>query len=203
VTLQELDRLAAAIQRIGQQGSLPKDGPQALLVDELQRQLSQLKEGQLALLQELRVAPRHGVGSYRFTIDARPTSDGFNVLTTTEADDEGLGAVAGTAIFRHGAGIPLPFWDQKFFTLADKLDAIGLSATQAARTGGWIVYKWDNNRTVFQLDEDAQMQEAVITVSCSPIRQPLSAPNRLALAGATAPDATLVDAGTIPRSELP
>lgn len=199
---EEIDALAANLQRIGQSGPLPKGGPQALLVDELQRQLGVMKAVLLALLQDRRESPRHGRDSDLFTIDARAGTDGFNILTSAQADKEGLGATTGLAVFRHGRGIPLDRWVTVWFTV--KAPVVGVGTDQPARSGGPpLVFAFDENRTVFQIDDDALAQEAVYVVSGYSRRAPMTGPNRKALAGVPSPTPGLVDASTLPSSEFP
>jgi len=198
-----LDVLASRLQRVGQNGALPTTGPQSLLVDELQRQLSSVKDAVTALLKETRERAAFGKDANLFLIDSRTGSTKFNVLTAADASAEGLGTTDGLAIYRHGKGYALDRAVEVFFAL--KTRSITVSNGQQQRSGRVLLYAWDDNRTVFQVDDDAQVQEVVAVLACYSSRTIPSAGNVAyrAATGVSTKQLGVVTAGTVQETELP
>lgn len=158
-----IDLLISRLQRVGQAGALPKNLSVPQLIDELQRQLAALADGSRALLTALRAGPGFDKNSNLFLIDARSGSSTFNILTTGDATNEGLGAVAGLAIYRHGLGFKLDRFTQVDFA---GTPTVGVASGQASRNGTLSRYAADEQRTVFQLDQDAVTNQSLFVVSC-------------------------------------
>lgn len=165
-----LDTIETAIQRlqkVGQAGALPKNATVPELVDGLQRQLGAVGDALRLLFSELKGTPRFPRDSNLFLVDARSTSSTNNILSTAQATTEGFGATAGLAIYHHGLGVKLDRYVISYCALANSGAADpGYLNGQFSRTGGIRIYSFDSNRTVFQIDQDAQDFEAVFVVSC-------------------------------------
>lgn len=195
----EIDGLIGRLQRVGQAGALPKNMTQPQLIDELQRELGALAQAAIALLAELRASPRYGKDAQLFLVDCRAAST--NILTTAQANLEGLGAIAGLAIYRHGLGYRLDRADPVWFAYTA---TIGVVNGQAARAGTCCVRNFDDQRTIFQVDQDAVTNGATFLMSCYPSIAPASArvnPGANAQAGAASPQLGLITA--ISSTQLP
>lgn len=159
MNLSDMDALATQLQRVGQSGALPKTGSVPQLVDELQRQLGVVGDVLRLLLEEARERPGTSKDALLFLIDARPTASTYNVLSTAQAGQEGLGATAGLAVFRHGQSTRLDRATEVFYALANR--NIAVANGQTTRSGRAVMYGFDDNRTVFQLDIEAETQQAI------------------------------------------
>lgn len=157
-----IDRLLGGLQRVGQAGALPKGVTVPQLVDELQRELGALAVAVRSLLMLVRSSPDFTKDGDLFLIDCR---SGGNVLTTAQATAQGYGAVAGLAVFNHGKGYKL---DRAAYSLVAMTATVGVVNGQAARTGAAVVWKADQNRTVFQVDADLATNLAVVVACCFP-----------------------------------
>lgn len=157
--LEQRDDLLGRLSRIGKAGPLPRnlDKETAGLIDQMQRQIGTLQEAVRAVL----AAPTILSDGYQFTIDARPASDGYNILTTAQATAEGLPAEDGFVIYRHASGLLLNRPQQTSWTL-------NAPASPLATSGGLLMYSFDKNRTVLKIDADAAAQEVVATFKFSP-----------------------------------
>lgn len=158
--LLERDDLLTRLARIGKAGPLPKnlDKETAGLIDQMQRQIGVLSEAIRTILSDPLVLS----SGYRFSIDARAGTDGFNVLTSAEAAAEGLPSEDGFVIYRHASGLLLNQYGVTSWALNNP------SAHPLATSGGLLMYSYDSNRTVFQLDGDAETQEVVATLRLFP-----------------------------------
>lgn len=189
----QLDRIAAGLQRVGVAGALPKNAPQPQLVDELQRQMGALGDASRAQVSELRAGPRFTEGASKFLVDCRA---GGNVLTTAQANLEGLGVTAGLCIYRHGLGYKLDRAIQVYFAYTP---TVGVVNGQAARAGTVALFKFDDDRTIFQVDQDAVTNLAVFVMSCYSSIPPASHtvnPTGNAKAGASTPQLGTILAAT-------
>lgn len=167
MNLAGVDLLLSRMQRVGQAGALPKTLSQAQLIDELQRQISALADSVRALLTVQRAGPGFDKDSNLFLIDARTGSSTNNILSIAQATSEGFGAVAGLAVFRHGLGYRL---DRGPIVEEAIVASVGVVAGQAARTGAIVLYASDEQRMVFQIDQDAVANQMLAVVSCYPSR---------------------------------
>jgi len=187
------------LQRVGQAGALPKDMTQPQLIDELQRELGALAQAATALLAELRASPRYGKGAQLFLVDCRTGSS--NILSTTQATNEGLGAIDGLAIYRHSLGYRLDRSEQVYFAYTS---TVGVVNGQAQRGGTCCQYAFDDVRTIFQVDQDAVTNGAVFVMACYPSIAPASArvnPLANTKVGASSPQLGLITAVT--STQLP
>lgn len=188
-----IDQLAAKLQRVGQAGALPKDATQAQLIDELQRELASLADASRAMLSEFRAGPRYAKDAQLFLVDCR---SGGNVLSTAQANLEGFGVTAGLAIYRHGLGYKLDRAVQVYFAYTP---SVGVVDGQAARSGAVAVFAYDDNRTIFQVDQDAVTNAAVFVVSCYPslvVPSKTTNPGQAAKTGAATPQLGTITAAT-------
>jgi len=200
VNIQAIDQLLARLQMVGRAGALPKNANLPQLIDELQRQLGILGDAARALLSELRQGPRFPKDGLLFVVDCRTATT--NLLSTAQAAAEGLGAIAGLAIYRHGLGLRLNRAAQPF---ASNIPTVGVVNGQASRNGTCFLYGWDDNRTVFQVDQDAQSNQSVFIVSCYPSRvQPstITNPGAAQKTGAAAPQLGF-ELASSPLAEFP
>lgn len=153
------DDLLNRLTRVGKAGPLPRnmDKETAGLIDQMQRQIGVLQEA----LREMLADPFVLSDGYRFSIDARAASDGLNVLTVAQATAEGLPAEDGFVVYRHSSGLLL---NQAFVTSW----ALNAPASPLANSGGLLMYSCDKDRTVLQIDGDAETQEVVATLRFFP-----------------------------------
>ena len=167
-----IDALTRRLTQVGKSGRMPiGDEATRRVLEELQQQIATASEAGGAVLGQLADGPNHTIDGDLFMLDGRPTSGTYNVLSTTEAARNGLPSANGFCVFRHGRGIVLNRYDTMLYAVSEPLsfnEALGstASATQPERTGGFIVYSFDNHRTVFQFDVEAQAQKAVAIVAC-------------------------------------
>lgn len=162
MNIADLDTLQQRIQRVGQASGLPKNMTQEQLIDELQRQLGAIGDVLRAVLQTLRASPRYEKDASLFLVDCRA---GGNILSTAQASVEGFSTTAGLAIYRHGLGYNL---DRMLVVYSAYTPNVGTLNGQAQRGGTVTLYKYDQNRSVFQVDQDAITNTAVFVVSCYP-----------------------------------
>jgi hypothetical protein len=205
----QLDTLLDRIAKVGVAGRLPKDAPQPVLVDELQRQLGVLRDSVRELLTAARATPGFTRQDNMFAIDARAGYSSYNILTTAQATAAGFGAINGLAIYHHGLGYNLDWYVPMFYTLNNRVtfdEALGTTApaTQAERAGGFLIHAWDKDQTVFQLDAEAQLQEALIIVSLFPSRTvpSLSNKGKTAETGVSTKHLGTTIARSLPATEL-
>lgn len=159
------DTMLERLGRLGKAGGVPLvGGDPKLAIDELQRRTSTVAQAASQTLAEFFRGPRTGDDAPVFTINARSGNSGYNVLSTTQANAEGLGSVANLAIFRHGLGFVLDYYTVIRHVLHNPLPV----GSPPNRMGGVQLYAVDDNRTVFQIDADAASQYAVITLACWP-----------------------------------
>jgi hypothetical protein len=165
VKLAVRDDLISRLARIGKAGPLPKnlDKETAGLLDQMQRQIGTLQDGLRSALGDGFNGSQLGEG-YKFAIDARAGTDGYNVLTTTEATAEGLPAEDGYVVYRHATGLLLNRYILTSWALNNPTIAAGILTS----AGAVRVHSYDNQRTILQLDGDAISQEAVATLSFYP-----------------------------------
>lgn len=166
--LEVRDDLLSRLARIGKAGPLPKnlDKETAGLLDQMQRQIGTLQEGLRLVLGDGFNAGQLGDG-FKFAIDARAGTDGYNVLTATQADAEGIGAFDGYVIYRHASGLLLNRYVVTSWALNNPNTLAAL-----VNSGGLRIHSYDNQRTILQLDADAIAQEVVATLSFFPKDQP-------------------------------
>lgn len=147
--------------RLGKAGGVPIDSSNPKpSIDDLQRRSSTVSQVLAELLSDHFRGPRSGEGADIFTIDCR---SGGNLMNTAEAVLEGFGSIDNLAIFRHGRGFVLDYYVVIRHVLNNPSPA---GPNPPNRMGGIQLYAVDDNRTVFQVDADAESQEAIITVSC-------------------------------------
>lgn len=206
--LADRDDLLQKTQRLTRTTPLPKaiDSKTAALIDQLQRQIGELGGFISSILQHVFAGPLFAPGSTQnFLIDARTGTTGYNVLSAAQAAAEGLPSAAGFVIFRHQLGILLNRAVVTHWALNDPRsfnESAGTSAPagQAERSGGVRIYGWDERRTVFQLDSEAEVQKVVAIVALFPATpEPLSS-NRmreLAVGGRASPSPGLILAGSV------
>ena len=188
-----IDQLQGKLQRVGQAGALPKNATPAQIIDELQRELGALADASRALLTELRASVRYTKDANLFLVDGR---SGGNILSTAQAALEGFGAVAGLAIYRHGLGYKLDRAVQVYFAYTP---SVGVVDGQAARSGAVAVFSYDDNRTIFQVDQDAVTNAAVFVMSCYPslvVPSAITNPGQAAKTGAATKQLGTITAAT-------
>jgi hypothetical protein len=198
VNVAEIDVLIGKLQRVGQAGALPKNMTQPQLIDELQRELGALAQAANGLLAELRASPRYGKDAQLFLVDCRT---GGNILTTTQATNEGYGAVAGLAVYHHGLRYRLDRAEQVYFAYTP---TVGVVDGQATQGGTCCIHDFDDQRTVFQVDQNAVTNGAVFVMTCYPSIAPASAvvnPGANTKTGAASPQLGLISA--IASTQLP
>lgn len=180
--LTDRDDLLARMVRVNRTVALPKtiDAAVAGSIDAMQRQVGEVSSSFSKVTEHVFQGPNYAKdGGQRFVIDARPTSRGFNVLTTAQATAEGLPAWNGFVSIKHGMRLLLDGWAVFDWALANP------AATQPTSMGGIRRYGSDQNRTVFQLTADAQSQQVVARIALWPTQPPPRG-----AATAAAPEAT-------------
>ena len=157
------DTMLERLGRLGKAGGVPLvGGDPKLAIDELQRRTSTVAQAASQTLAEVFRGPRTGDSAPVFTINARSGNSAYNILTSAQANAEGLGTTSNLCIFRHGLGFVLDYYMVIRHVLHNP------SFAPPNRMGNVQLYAVDDNRTVFQIDADAASQYAVITLTCWP-----------------------------------
>jgi len=161
VNLKDRNSFIEKLGPIGKSGRLPlPNATNDANIGEIQKVVGILAETVKALLDHVTQQPNCAKDGFRFLIDSRVGSATYNILNVAGRARNGLPNNPGYAVFNHGLGYCLNRYEMMSWALGTP------SAGQPTTVGGLLIVSYTNNRTVFQLDADAEGQEAVAVVTC-------------------------------------